>query len=85
MFHFSYLCQRMASSTSLVRYYVDYILFCWFYCPTNIAISNYGTCMEMKHTKQRESTFYDIRTKQMKYLEHMLITYVYSHYNICNI
>jgi hypothetical protein len=55
--------------------------------------------MEMKHmythdhlrihllTKhlQHESTFCNIRMKQMKQLEHTLATYVYSHYNICNI
>jgi hypothetical protein len=74
----------------------DYILLC---CPTNIAASNYGPCMEMKHmytrdhprlrllTKhlQHESTFYNIRLIQIKYLEHMFATYVSSHCNICNI
>ena len=70
MFHFPYLREGMASSTSLVRRYVDCILFC---CPTNVATSNYGPCMKMKHmytqdrmrllTKhlQHESTFCNIR------------------------
>jgi hypothetical protein len=94
MFHFLYLHEGMASSTSLVRRYVDYILF---YCSTNIATSNYGTRMEMKHiyTRDRlrlltkhlhhESTFCNIHLKQMKHLKYTLTTYVYSYCNICNI
>jgi hypothetical protein len=76
--------------------HVDYMLF---YCPTNVATSNYGSYMEMKHmyirdrlclhllTKhlQHESTFYNIGLKQMKHLEHTLATYAYSHCNICKI
>jgi len=45
MFHFPYLREGMPSLTSLVRRYTNYILFC---CPTNIATSNYGPCMEME-------------------------------------
>jgi len=81
----------MASSTPLVTF-VDYILFC---CLANVATSNYGPYMEMKHmytwdhlrTKhlQHESTFCNIRLKQIKHLEHTLAMYVYSHYNIFNI
>jgi hypothetical protein len=40
--------------------------------------------MLMKHL-QYESTFCNIYLKQIKHLEHTLATYVYSHYNICNI
>ena len=46
MFHLLYLHKRMASLTSLVRRYVDYILFC---CSTNVATSNYGPCTDETH------------------------------------
>jgi hypothetical protein len=51
MFHFSYLHEGMASLTSLVRCYVDYILF---YCPANVATSNYGPRMKMKRMYIRD-------------------------------
>jgi hypothetical protein len=58
----------------------------------NIRIAHIGTaftcgyrlCLLIKHF-QYESTSCNVRLKQMKYLEHTLATYVYSHCNICNI
>jgi hypothetical protein len=57
----------------------------------NIRIMHIGTTFTcgyrhllMKHF-QHESTTCNICLKQMKYLEHMLATYVYSHCNICNL
>jgi hypothetical protein len=51
-------------STSLVRCYVDYILFC---CPTNIATSNYGHCMEMKRMYTRDCLRLRLLTKHLQH------------------
>jgi hypothetical protein len=78
MFHFS--CIQKGMTTSLVRRYVDYILFCY---PTNIATSNYGPWKWNKCTHGTICTC--ACSRNTCNMETLSVIYVWSRWNIWNL